>query len=46
MYIVTHYKDFYIVMSTDKDFTISDVKRLLDPNYEPETDFYFTLLRK
>lgn len=46
LYIVPDYRDGYIVVASDKDFTITDVKKLLDPSYEPEADFYFTLLRK
>lgn len=46
LYLVPDYKDGYIVVASDKDFTIEDVKKLLDPDYEPNADFYFTLLRK
>lgn len=46
LYIVPDYPDGYIVVASDKDFTLSDVKKLLDPDYEPDADFYFTLLRK
>lgn len=45
-YIVPDYPDGYIVVASDKNFTASDVKKLLDPSYRPEADFYFTLLRK
>ena len=46
LYILPDYRDGYIVVASDKDFTIEDVKKLLDPNYEPTADFYMTLLRK
>ncbi|MDE6693319.1 MAG: hypothetical protein K2K05_08030, partial [Muribaculaceae bacterium] len=35
----------YIVVASDKDFTVDDVKRLLDSSYTPEGNFYFSLLR-
>lgn len=46
LYILPDYPDGYIVVASDKDFTIADVKKLLDPSYDPEANFYFTLLRK
>lgn len=46
LYILPDYPDGYIVVASDKDFTIDDVKKLLDPKYEPKADFYLTLLRK
>ncbi len=46
LYILPDYRDGYIVVASNKNFTIDDVKRLLDPDYEPDADFYFTLLRK
>ncbi len=35
----------YIVIASDKNFTIEDVKRLLDSDYTPDADFFFSLLR-
>lgn len=35
----------YIVIASDKNFTIEDVKRLLDSDYTPDSDFFFSLLR-
>ena len=35
----------YIVIASDKDFTVDDVKRLLDSDYTPDADFFFSLLR-
>lgn len=35
----------YIVIASDKDFSLTDVKRLLDSNYTPDQDFFFSLLR-
>lgn len=46
LYILPDYQDGYIVIASDKDFTIEDVKKLLDPSYVPTADFYITLLRK
>ncbi len=46
LYVVPDYPDGYIVVASDRDFTIEDVRKLLDPGYEPEADFYFTVLRK
>lgn len=46
LYILPDYPDGYIVIASDKDFSISDVKELLKPGFEPDADFYFTLLRK
>ena len=46
LYMLPDYPDGYIVVASDEDFTINDVKKLLDPDYEPKSDFYFTLLRK
>ena len=46
LYLLPDYPDGYIVVASDRDFTIEDVKNLLNPRYEPEADFYFTLLRK
>ena len=46
LYILPDYPAGYIVVASDKDFTIDDVKKLLDPGYEPKADFYITLLRK
>lgn len=46
LYIVPDYPDGYIVVASDKDFTVEDVKKLLDADYEPAANFYFTLLRK
>lgn len=38
--------DGYIVIASDKDFTAEDVKMLFRPGYEPEEDYYFSLLLK
>lgn len=46
LYLLPDYPDGYIVVASDKDFTIDDVKKLLDPDYVPNADFYITLLRK
>lgn len=35
----------YIVIASDKNFTLEEVKRLLDPSHTPATNFYFSLLR-
>lgn len=35
----------YIVIASDKDFTLDDVKLLLDDGYVPENDFFFSLLQ-
>lgn len=46
LYILPDYREGYIVVASDKDFSLEDVKKLLDPGYEPTADFYITLLRK
>lgn len=46
LYLLPDYPDGYIVVASDKDFTIAEVRKLLDPHYEPKADFYFTVLRK
>lgn len=35
----------YIVIASPTTFTITDAKRLLDPDYAPKQDFYLSLLR-
>lgn len=34
----------YILIASEKNFTVEDVKRLLDSGYHPEENFYFTIL--
>ena len=34
----------YIVIASDIDFTIDDVKRLLEAGYDPEDDYYLSIL--
>lgn len=34
----------YIVIASDKDFSIDDVKRLLEAGYNPEDDYYLSVL--
>ncbi len=34
----------YILIASEKDFTIEDVKRLLDSEYRPEENYYFSIL--
>lgn len=46
LYLLPDYQDGYILVASDRDFTIEDVKKLLDPNYEPKADFYISLLRR
>lgn len=35
----------YIVIASDTNFTLDDVKRLLDSSYSPKQDFFYSLLR-
>lgn len=35
----------YIVIASDTDFTLDEVKRLLDSSHSPEHDFFYSLLR-
>lgn len=35
----------YVVIASDKNFTQEDVHKLLDPAFNPEQDFYFSLFR-
>lgn len=35
----------YIVIASDANFTLDDVKRLLDSSYSPKQDFFYSLLR-
>lgn len=46
LYLVPEVPDGYIVVASDRDFTLEDVIKLLDPSYVPTTNFYITLLRK
>lgn len=34
----------YIVIASEKNFTIEDVKKLLDSEYRPEENYYFSIL--
>lgn len=34
----------YIVIASDKDFTLEDVRRLLEADYNPDDDFYLSVL--
>lgn len=45
-YLVPDEEMGHILIASDQDFTESDVKKLMDPNYEPEADFYFSLIRQ
>ncbi|MDE6017892.1 MAG: hypothetical protein K2G85_03660 [Muribaculaceae bacterium] len=36
--------DGYIVIASDKDFTAAEIKKLLEPGYEPENDYYLSIL--
>ncbi|MDE6480692.1 MAG: hypothetical protein K2L45_10525 [Muribaculaceae bacterium] len=44
-YIPDNNASRYIVIASDGDFNIEDVKRLLNPNYCPDNNFYLSLLR-
>lgn len=44
-YLVPDEEMGHILIASDQDFTESDVKKLMDPDYEPEADFYFSLIR-
>lgn len=46
LYLLPDYPDGYILVASDEDFTIEDVKKLLDPKYVPKADFYISLLRR
>ena len=35
----------HILIASDQEFTETDIKKLLDPDYEPKADFYFSLIR-
>ncbi len=45
-YLVPDEEVGHILIASDHDFTESDIKKLMDPNYEPESDFYFSLIRQ
>lgn len=36
----------YIIVASDKDFTLEEVKRLLEADYNPDDDFYLSVLKE
>lgn len=45
-FAVSDEKSVFILVASTEDFTQADVERLLDPTYEPESDYYFSVLIK
>lgn len=39
-------KSGYILVASTENFTLDDLRKLLDPSFEPNADYYFTMLFK
>lgn len=43
-YLIPEVEEGYIVVASNRDFTPEDVVKLLNPAFQPDADFYFSLL--